>query len=142
MAGRGDLAQHFTVSAALSAAAGAALADFIGLYKEIDDARRGSGFSFADLAADRAGTRLGQLATATEESARRLHVLLRAGAVERDMMPDITGLPEGIPQDEFARRYQGDGAAAYDELVQTIERRLSALALFKTSEVFFNRRPV
>ena len=72
MAGRGDLAQHFTVSAAVSAAAGAALADFIGLYKEIDDARRGSGFSFADLAADRAGTRLGQLATATEESARRL----------------------------------------------------------------------
>ena len=131
MAGRGDLAQHFTVSAAVSAAAGAALADFIGLYKEIDDARRGSGFSFADLAADRAGTRLGLLATASEESARRLQARLRAGAVEGDMMPDISGLPEGIPQHEFARRYQGEQTAAYDELVQTIERRLSALALFQ-----------
>ena len=59
--GRHDSAQHFVISAALAAWAGEPVAEAIGLYKELDDARRGSGFSFADLAADRAGTRFGEL---------------------------------------------------------------------------------
>ena len=54
--GRTDSPQHFTVSAALAAHAGGPLSDAIGLYKEVDDSRRGSGFSFNDIAADRAGT--------------------------------------------------------------------------------------
>ncbi|HEX7234514.1 MAG TPA: hypothetical protein VF243_04520, partial [Nitrosospira sp.] len=54
--GRDDFAKHFMVSAAIAAYADTALADAIGLYKEIEDSRSGSGFSFNDLAADRAGT--------------------------------------------------------------------------------------
>ena len=61
--GRTDSPQHFTISAALAAHAGSPLSDAIGLYREVDDSRRGSGFSFNDLAADRAGTRFGELAT-------------------------------------------------------------------------------
>jgi uncharacterized protein YfiM (DUF2279 family) len=59
--GRYDSAQHFVISAALAAWAGEPAANAIGVYKEIDDSRRGSGFSFADLAADRAGTRFGEV---------------------------------------------------------------------------------
>ena len=51
LAGRHDLAQHFVVSAALAAWSGEPVADAIGLYKELNDARHGSGFSFIDLAA-------------------------------------------------------------------------------------------
>ncbi|HQU63337.1 MAG TPA: hypothetical protein PKY85_09350, partial [Nitrosomonas sp.] len=54
--GRQDFAQHFIVSAAITAYADTFLSNAIGLYKEIDDARNGSGFSFNDIAADRAGT--------------------------------------------------------------------------------------
>ena len=52
LAGRQDLAKHFAISAAISAHSGAPLADAIGLYKELEDARGGSGFSFDDLAAE------------------------------------------------------------------------------------------
>ena len=72
LASRGDTAQHFTISAALAATAGSPLSDAVGLYKELEDSRGGSGFSFNDLAADRAGTRFGELATASGDGARKL----------------------------------------------------------------------
>jgi hypothetical protein len=131
LGGRNDLAQHFTISAAVSSSAGAALADFIGLYKEFDDARRGSGFSFADLAADRAGTVFGQVATATLESARRLQIRVGTGLADTDMMPDVAGLPEGVSSEEFTRLYRGAGAPAYGKIVEDIERRIAALSLFQ-----------
>src|SRR5262249_40587622 len=53
MHGRHDLAQHFWVSAALTALWGAKQAEAAGVLKEwLDSAEGGSGFSFADLAAD------------------------------------------------------------------------------------------
>jgi hypothetical protein len=54
---RHDTAQHFLVSAALAAWGNESVAQAIGTYKELADARHGSGFSFADLAADAAGSR-------------------------------------------------------------------------------------
>jgi hypothetical protein len=71
--GRDDFSKHFLVSAALAANAGGPLADAVGLYKEVDDARVGSGFSFNDIAADRAGTRFGEFAAGNKETAARLH---------------------------------------------------------------------
>ncbi len=70
--GRRDFAEHFTISAALSVNAGSRLANAIGLFKEEEDASLGSGFSFTDLAADRAGVQLGERATgdAAAEGAR------------------------------------------------------------------------
>ena len=65
LGGRVDFAQHFAISAALAAGAGGPFADAVGVYKEVDDSRRGSGFSFADIAADRAGARFGEAATAS-----------------------------------------------------------------------------
>ena len=60
---RWDYPLHFLISALVAAEAGTPLADAVGLWKELTDARRGgSGFSFEDLAADRAGTRFGELA--------------------------------------------------------------------------------
>lgn len=56
---RDDFPKHYLVSALLAAYAGTPLADAVGLFKEMEDAKQGSGFSFNDIAADRAGTRMG-----------------------------------------------------------------------------------
>ncbi len=126
--GRPDLAQHFVVSAALAAWAGEPLASAIGLGKEVDDARGGSGFSFADLAADRAGTRLGELAV---DNPRRLAAAVSGGLTDAGLLPPITGLPEAMMSSEFQRRFGGVGAPAYQRMSDEIDRRIAALALFR-----------
>lgn len=127
--GRVDLAQHFAISAALAAWAGEPLANTIGLDKEVDDARGGSGFSFADLAADRAGTRFGELAV---RQPARLAAALADGLGSESIMPPTDGLPEPMQADEFRRRFGRVGSAAYQQVVDDIEQRIAALALFHT----------
>jgi len=129
--GRTDFPQHFTVSAALAAHAGGPLSDAIGLYKEVDDSRRGSGFSFNDIAADRAGTRFGEVATQSATGARGLQRRVAAGTRESDLMPETADLPEFMPEAEFKRRFGGIGAPAYQRMMQDIERRVAACPLYR-----------
>lgn len=125
---RYDSAQHFAVSAALAAWAGEPAANAIGVYKEIDDSQRGSGFSFADLAADRAGTRFGELVVADPA---RLERALRSGVRDSDIAPPLTGLPEYLSEAEFKRRYGSQESAAYRRVSEEIEARLAALPLYR-----------
>ncbi len=125
---RDDLTKHYLVSAFLAADAGTPLADAVGLYKEMQDSRGGSGFSFNDLAADMAGTRLGEMAVANQESARLLQSFL-AGAGEADIMPETADLPEFLSAAEFKRRFGGQQGEAYQQMMQMIERRIAALAI-------------
>lgn len=129
--GRRDLAQHFTVSAALAATAGSPVSDAIGLYKEIEDSRGGSGFSFPDLAADRAGSAFGARAIASAQAARALQQRLAAGARESDFMPAFADLPERMNEQEFKRRFEAVGSPAYQRMLAEIERRLASLALYR-----------
>ena len=131
LAGRSDFVLHFIISAAVAATAGTPLADAIGVYKEIEDSRRGSGFSFTDIAADRAGTVFGQHATRSAASARALQDKLAAGLVEADFMPPARDLPEGLSEAEFKRRFGGPDAPPYRKVMQQIERRLENLALYQ-----------
>jgi hypothetical protein len=131
LAGRGDFAQHFAISAAIAAHAGTPLADAIGLYKEVDDMRRGSGFSFNDIAADRAGTRFGELAVASRASAARLQREVGAGLRDADLMPAVADLPEFMRQAEFERRYGGIGAPAWRRAMDDVEARIAALPLYR-----------
>ncbi len=126
--GREDLAQHFMVSAALAAWAGEPLASAVGVGKEVDDAHSGSGFSFADLAADRAGTRLGELVAGNPQ---RLAAAVGAGLTDTALLPSITGLPESMMTAEFQRRFGGVGAPAYQRMSDEIDRRIDALSLFR-----------
>jgi hypothetical protein len=129
--GRGDLAQHFIVSAVIAAAAGTPLAAAAGLYKEMSDARDGSGFSFSDLAADRAGEVFGAMAAGSAQSARALHERLAAGLADTDLMPPVDGLPDHLSEAEFARRFGTVGSPAYKAVIDDIARRVSALPLFR-----------
>jgi hypothetical protein len=128
--GRTDLAQHFITSAAIAAAAGVPLADWAGLYKELSDARGGSGFSFSDLAADRAGRAFGHLATRDHDSARRLQALAGERLAEDDVMPSVAGLADNLSEAEFTRRFGGVSSPKYNEVVAEIDARIAALPLY------------
>lgn len=128
LAGRSDSLQHFLTSATLAADAGTELADRVGLFKELADARGGTGFSFNDMAANRAGTRLGALAVGDPA---RLQRLLSGSLSESDLLPDVSDLPEGLSEREFRRRYGGPGSPAYERLRLDIEERLDTTPLFR-----------
>lgn len=128
---RADLAKHFLVSAAVAAHADTRLADVIGLYKEVDDSRHGSGFSFDDLAADRAGTRFGEAAVMDGASARRVQQRAQASSRDADWMPAWSDLPVSMSEAEFKRRTGGIDAPAYREIMREIERRVDALPIMR-----------
>lgn len=127
--GRDDFPKHFIISAALAANTGGPFADAVGLYKEVADSRGGSGFSFNDIAADRAGSRLGELAE-RPDLAHRLQQRLSEKLTERSVMPETNDLPEFMSEAEFTRRYGGVGAPSYNAMTADIERRVGALTAF------------
>jgi len=127
---RDDFAKHFIISAALAASAGTPLADAVGLYKEIADSSGGSGFSFNDIAADRAGVRFGENAVKSAV-AQKLQMKVSTGIVENDLMPATAGLPEYMAEAEFKRRFGGVDGAEYKKMMAEIERRIAALPLYR-----------
>jgi hypothetical protein len=124
--GRPDWPLHLLISAALAAEGGGPLSDAIGLYKEVADSRHGSGFSFGDLAADRAGTRLG---LAARRDPLGLQARLARGVQEADLLPEVSDLPEDMQEPEFKRRFGGVGAPGHRAMLREIETRLDQLPL-------------
>jgi hypothetical protein len=129
--GRHDLAQHFTVSAVLAAAGGSPLAAAAGIYKELRDARDGSGFSFSDIVADQAGERFGLLATQSDASARSLQQRVAAGVRDADVLPSVAGLADNMSEAVFQQRYGGVGSTAYTAEIDAIRRRVMGLPLYQ-----------
>ncbi|MEW5967375.1 MAG: hypothetical protein AB1720_10350 [Pseudomonadota bacterium] len=122
--GRRDFAEHYVISAALAVNGGSRLANAIGLIKEEEDTTRGSGFSFTDLAANRAGVRLA--GDAAGASAGRVQQRLAAARSDSDLMPDFHDLPEFLSQAEFDRRFGPIGGPRYQQIIDTIDARLAA----------------
>ncbi|PWR02514.1 hypothetical protein DKT77_11350 [Meridianimarinicoccus roseus] len=127
LGGRSDLRQHFTLSAALTAAGGAGVSFGFGEVKELLDAGRsgGSGFSFDDIAMDRAGIALAERALAGD--AADLASLVGRIAVEADVAPDVSGLPSLMSEAEFAARYGAVDSPRYDAQIAEIDARIAAL---------------
>ena len=127
--GRSDLAKHFSISAALAAARGTRLADVVGVFKELSDAQGGSGFSFPDLLADRAGVVLADRATGG--SAVRIQKMLAGQVDESLFMPSIDRLPEGLQEEEFRARFEDLDTEAYGVVKQEMERRIDSLPIYR-----------
>ena len=125
--GRADLAKHFFVSAYLTAALGPETAATLGEGKELLDALGGSGFSFADTAANRAGI---VFARRVLDGSLRLDVLARE-VDPPDYMPPVTGLEEGLPFAEFQQKYGGKADKRYLARVREIDRRIAELPLHR-----------
>jgi hypothetical protein len=122
--GREDWTQHFFVSAALTVLSAQAPSDAIGLFKEELDAGGGSGFSFGDLMADRAGTTFALLATGDEATARAIQERLAGGFRVDDLFPEAADLPENIQDAELQSRYGGVGGPLFRAYAAEVERRL------------------
>ena len=126
LANRADFPLHFLVSATLASEGTTPLSRAIGVYKEVADSRKGSGFSFNDMAANRAGTRFGELAVGSPQA---LQQRIAHGLAEDQLLPRVDDLPEFLSEPEFLRRFGGVGAPPYNALLAEIDRRIAALAL-------------
>ena len=124
---RKDLTLHFAVSAYITASKGPAAAGAAGLTKEVLDAQGGSGFSFADLAADRAGIRF---AEAVLNNRLRLPTLASSFTI-RDFVPPIDGLPEELQSADLLGDFGGLGDARFDAQMRQIEQRIDDLPPYK-----------
>ena len=125
--GRSDLAMHFMASAVITAYSDTILSNAIGLYKELEDARSSSGFSFNDLIADRVGTRFAEKAMASEDAARRMRNIVLSGIHDTDLIPQWADLPEHLPESTFKAHYGGIDDPRYHLMEEEIERRIETL---------------
>ncbi len=123
---RADWARHFCVSAFLVVLENPLFSDAGGLMKEqLDALTGGSGFSFCDFAADRAGVRFADAATNSEEDARAMQDLLNREFMVSNILPPIADLPENLTTMQFRDQYGTVGSEPYRQLIIKIEKRLN-----------------
>jgi len=130
---RPDLQQHFIYSAAIHLLTSQQLSSAVGEAKELlDSLQGGSGFSFVDLLADRAGIRFAKLATGSVQSAAAVQqFFVSQERSEAEIFPSKSRLPEGLPHQIFEQEYQSVDSAVYRQMVAEIDRRLAALPFYQ-----------
>ncbi|WP_445369342.1 hypothetical protein ACH5Y9_08945 [Methylomonas sp. BW4-1] len=128
---RVDIPQHFIASALLAILDSSLLGEQIGIDKELGDAQKGSGFSFIDLTADRAGTRFGQIAVASTEKARALQRTMSSTKDYSSIIPELQDLPEHMDEATFVGKFHSVGSSAYNELIQLIDDRINGLPVYR-----------
>lgn len=123
--GRDDLAKHWALSAALAAVLGEETTDSLGEWKELNDSLEdGSGFSFVDIAADRAGARTALRALDPATADRTLRELARA--TEDGLLPSaLLNGPEGLSEASFVDRYGSLDRERYRRAIGAIDRELA-----------------
>ena len=130
MRDRTDLTKHFFVSAHLFVAGGKQAAVSAGLAKEMMDSQGGTGFSFVDMAANRAGIIFAERLLADElpltNLARRFHV--------DDYLPSLRGLKEGLTSANLQKNYGGAGQPTVAEEIDQIEQRVLDLPVYDSRE--------
>jgi hypothetical protein len=126
MRGRRDLAKHFFVSAHLAAVMGDTAARSLGLIKELRDAQGGSGFSFVDLAANRAGLIFAEKLLARAFTPEQL----ARGFVVDKFLPEIDDLDEGMQSEDFEKRFGDSDPAAFQATLEEIDRRILELPVY------------
>jgi len=130
LAQRTDLTQHFVISAAIKILSQQGISLAIGEFKELmDRAKGGSGFSFADLAADMAGVKLAVMAS-DEKMALSIQQHLSSSATESAFFPQIDDLQEGLTKQQFANEYGKLDSQKYLSKVNLISDRIDALPLY------------
>jgi hypothetical protein len=125
--GRRDLAQHFFVSGYLTATLGAEMAQTAGVAKELLDAHGESGFSFVDIAADRAGIRFAEGVLGRKFA---LGVLARGFTVPT-FMPEVEGLPEKLTAVQITSQYGAADDPRFRRELQQIDQRVQLLPPYR-----------
>jgi len=133
LAGRHDLQQHFLYSIIFKLLSDRGVSDMLGELKELmDSGRGGSGFSFADLAADLSGNQFAQYAT-DKATARLLQAGFAGKVNERWIIPKVDDLDEGLSKQDFKTQYGEVDSPRYNKVVAEIHARIARLPLYKAS---------
>ncbi len=128
---RRDLRLHFLISAGIKVISDKGITYTVGEFKELlDSSQGGSGFSFADLAADRAGLRFAEVAVDRSGGARKLQRLFSENASEDTFFPNVADLPEDLSKEKFESLYENIEAAPYLNMVNKIDARIDQLPLY------------
>jgi histidinol phosphatase-like PHP family hydrolase len=134
--GRDDLTKHFIYSAALQQLGDVNIGFSIGEAKELlDSVSGGSGFSFADLAADKAGLKFAEYITSSNNNAEQVQHLLKNIADESTFFPFIHDLPEGFSGGNFTRVIDSSESESYVKIATEVEDRINKLALYSENQV-------
>jgi hypothetical protein len=127
---RQDLAQHLVSIAAITASAGAELAELLSTTKEAYDARYRSGFSFSDLTANIVGVALASLATRDAETAILMQERMSNLQSETDYMPEGGSNRDGLSESDFNAIFQDRNSIEYQQRLQEIEVQVYSRPLF------------
>lgn len=131
LANRRDLRLHFVISAVLKVISDSGMSSAVGEFKELLDAGRGgSGFSFADLAADMAGVKLAERLLDSGDDGWRTQIVLAETTDETVFFPFIGDLPEGLSRKQFEFEYGDLKDPRYQLMAREIEHRLAILPLY------------
>jgi hypothetical protein len=127
MRGRRDLTRHFFVSALSVVVHGSRATSGAGIAKELFDAQAGSGFSFADMAANRSG-----IAFAVAVLGKKITLADVAQGFRVDaFLPPLDGFTEGLTASQLQRKYGGFGDRRFTEELTRIDRRVMALPVYQ-----------
>ncbi len=129
MHARRDLTQHFALAASLSVLIGPQRAEGAGIAKEIADSQGGTGFSFADLAADLAGIQFAEAVQSGRIPLRRVE----EGFAVRDFLPETAGAAESIAWSDFVQQYGYPPDARLQQQRQHILSRILSLPGYRIS---------
>jgi len=123
---RTDLSKHFFVSAHLVVVLNKQATASAGLAKEMIDAQGGTGFSFVDMAANRAGIVFAECVLADElplaDLARGFHV--------DDYLPSLRGLEEGLTSEDLQSSYGGADQPTIAGELDEIKQRVLSLPVY------------
>lgn len=137
--GRADWPKHWALSAALAAGANPRLAEAMGEWKELADTLNArpdgaivdpTGFSFADLAADRSGYQIAQ-AAARPETAAAVADRLRSVTPEQLLPKTLTSREDGLSNAQFVQRYGGLGDTRFRTRVAEIDAILRTTGMLQ-----------
>ena len=135
--GRQDWPKHWALSAAIAVGAGMQLSEAAGEWKELADSLERqsrfaiadpSGFSMADLAADRAGFRTARAAWQPDGAERMAEALAHATA-EQLLPAELVGQEDALSNASFVKRYGGVDDARFRQKVREIDAVLDARGL-------------
>ncbi len=127
---RTDMAKHFMTLAAVTSSGSTYLAHLLGQEKEMVDARQGSGFSFIDLAADRAGMYFGRIATSSPKNALKFQAAMANIKDYTAFMPEVRDLPENMDKEEFKAQFDSVYSPTYQGLLKKIDTRINSCSVY------------
>ena len=128
---RQDLAQHVVSVAAITASAGAEIAEMLSTTKEAYDARYRSGFSFSDLTANAVGVTMARFSTRNGVTALLMQERLANITSEEEYMPEVGNNRDGLSELDFSALYQDRSSPEYQLRLSQIDAVIAARPLFQ-----------